>query len=136
MDWRREYASYLKGYAQARLGPYPDALRYDIEIAFNGDDDAAMFTIRGKIHDSSTRVIEVDGHYSYPQVELAEIVLTREQVEDNWGPRILDEKLPAWVQAWEDSRPGKPTPLATAIDAINEARRLPPHVRHPDPQGR
>ena len=103
MSWADEYRNYLRGYAEARLGPYPEALSYNVVVTHNPDDDVAMFTIKGHVSTFVYHGGNDNRIFTRTDHDLPPIVLTLEQVEDNWAPRMMDEK-----RSWPDCAPPPP----------------------------
>lgn len=98
MSYLKLYGEYLKGYADARLGRYRKARGHKaIEVTVEWHNDLSL-TINGTVRADIEIRSATDIHHPDP-IELAPIQITRKQVEDDWAPRILDERLPLWRAA-------------------------------------
>lgn len=90
------YASFLEGYATARLGP-GKRRRGDktiwVEVRF--DRDAVTFSVHGYFYRKGDAT----------QIALAPIHICRKDVEDNMAPALLDERLPFWRAAADAPAP-------------------------------
>ncbi len=84
------YAEFLRGYATARLGPgkhQQGAKTITVEVRC--DPDAVTFSVHGYFYRKGDA----------QKIELAPIHISRKEVEDNYGPVVLDERLPLWRAA-------------------------------------
>ncbi len=91
------YAEFLRGYAQARLGPAKyERGRKIIWVEVTPHDDCS-FTVTG--HFAVKPEQKPDGKFLHPEIDLAPIHISRKDVEDNRAPEVLDERLPLWRAA-------------------------------------